>query len=33
MANIIDSLYIALGLDVSQFNKGKQEALDGLKKS
>lgn len=32
MANIIDSLYIALGLDVSQFNKGKQEALDGLKK-
>ena len=29
--SIIDSLYIQLGIDVSQFKKGKDEALKGLK--
>ena len=32
MASIIESLYITLGLDVSDFTKGKEKALDGLKK-
>jgi len=31
MANVIDSFFITLGLDVSQFNKDKQKAIDGLK--
>jgi len=29
--NVIDALFVTLGLDVSQFNKGKKEAIDGLK--
>lgn len=32
MANVIDSLFITLGIDVSQFEKGKDKALDGLNK-